>query len=296
LGDFLRSLAFDPHRVDWDIECENCEEALRLKRILAQLRIQLQNERQSALQRMETDIANAKILIERAVEEGQAAIQQENRDEERWTFEFHQTYMSLKSQCHAARTQAEKDAESLDIELGKVFREYAAGLKRNMATKTKLIATSKRDLDDLILKLKADRSAELNRLESVLSTCCSENERNIEETKISAQQELTQLETEIAAAATRRDAAITLWNTRGPRKEEEELIARLDCQCNIVTGQLSTFARDLMLYRGRIQTQESEYNERFGASPQIAILKRDTRPGRHPTKAPLPPLHNSVKY
>jgi hypothetical protein len=93
-----------------------------------------------------------------------------------------------------------------------------------------------------------------------------------------------------------RDAAKHRYMSKPMRREELEIVKRVDRQLAIKTQQLATVGKELLLYRQHLVHQEDEYNNRFGADPSVAILRPKSakkRPSTAMTGARLPSLGSS---
>jgi hypothetical protein len=78
------------------------------------------------------------------------------------------------------------------------------------------------------------------------------------------------------------------------RREEMEIIKKLERQLSITTHQLATIGKDLLLFRHQLVQQEDEYNNRFGADPSVAILSPTKRPGTAMANKHLPKLITAI--
>jgi hypothetical protein len=281
-------------RLDDGREYNDDHDVLKLKKILATLRVTLAAERKAAVARMETDVANAQHALEQAKIDQQNAVEREIADEERETRKFHSHFSSLKiemTSSHDALTKmTEKSANEFSENLGKIRRR----LELNMTNMKSQINTAKSELEKVCLHLASRREEVLCSLEGNLLRQTSDLGQQIGTVKKAAEQERQLFNMAQSEAVGKRDLVKQLFVERGPRPQEETFVARLKGVLDVVTRQLGVVLKDHQYYRGRMQTQEWECNQRFGAAPQIAVLK-GASPTRIAIKRPLPPLHNSVK-
>jgi hypothetical protein len=138
LSDLLQSLEFCTFHFSSDGEWDNNEEVACLREIFAQLRIQLQNQRQGAAQRMEADIAEWQAVFEQAVQYSKAILQKELNDQDRLTLEFRQKVVEL-------------DTE-ICIKLEKMLSAYAVQLKKRKKRRECSILDGKVELQELCLQ------------------------------------------------------------------------------------------------------------------------------------------------
>jgi hypothetical protein len=81
------------------------------------------------------------------------------------------------------------------------------------------------------------------------------------------------------------------------RREELEIIRKLERNLSVTTHKLATIGRDLLLFRQHLVNQEDEYNNRFGADPSVAVLRPlspKKRPATAMTSKRLPKLTTAV--
>jgi hypothetical protein len=244
---------------------------------------------------MEADITQAQLALEKTANDQKASIQLEQSEEERLTRVFEQTVLELGRDFERACAQTERDAELLGVDLRNERKGFALQLATMKKRTERSIADSQIELDGLMMQLSNDRSAQLARLESEYARQMRDRQDDIAEVQQLCAEHLTTFDVMMAEATAERDKKREMFENRGCREEEQTIIAGLESHCALVTTRLGTVARELMFCRGRIQVQESEYNERFGAAPQVAVMKREGRRSALTAMKPLPPLHNSVK-
>jgi hypothetical protein len=281
-------------RIDESGEYDDDREVLELKAILAALRVTLANERKAAIAGMETDVSNAQQALEQAKIDQQNSVEQESADQERQTRDFHSRLSYLKIEMVDERDALIKLIEKSTLEFSENLGKFQRKVELEIANMGSQINNAKSELEKLDLDLVNRRAKELCDLEAYLLRQTTDLAKQIGTTRRTAEHEQQLLNMAQSEAVGKRDLAKQLFVERGPRPEEDAIVTRLEGVLGVVSKELGVLLKEYQYYRSKIQTQESDYNERFGAAPHIAVLKGGS-PTRIPMKKPLPPLHNSVK-
>lgn len=109
------------------------------------------------------------------------------------------------------------------------------------------------------------------------------------------EERVLELEELVKSARRRRDSAKSAFYGRSMRHEEAVTIKRLEEIAEQKLDELMPYAKDMMIFRSRLQTQEDVYNTRFGATPSVAVMgttqvRRNTSLSQALPKKSLPRL------
>jgi hypothetical protein len=273
---------------DWD--AENDDEVVRLKLIIEQLRRQLKATRKAARSKLEADVDAANEQLKRDRIEQSFAIDPQIEENKKLQREFYADFEHWKSE----RVTIEEDLEKNKDLLMKAFNETQERCRHKHSLALlgyeERVADCKRRFDDVEEVFKR-RQCELDaRLESLLSEAEGKYAICLQSMGLDWEKTNERLNSMLKSAESERDSVKERFIARGMRASEKQLIDRLQDLCNVKTESLATIVKNLSVYRSQMQWQESEYNKRFGVSPEIAIMPQASGGRRSCMKRVLPPL------